>query len=376
MVGPLLARSGRDTCRPGADLGLRLFPNLALARDTRCDSGKSRWARSGANAVACIWLITTGGTIASRHIVDAGHVNTSVTGEQLRSEIRNLPSSVDVKVDDFMSVVSCAMTMSMAFELAQRINVHLVKESCTGIVVAHGTDTMEESAYLADLMVINEKPVVFTGAQRSADGPDADGPRNLAEAVMLANSPLAVGLGVIVHLDQHFHAARDVTKSHTSRVDGFVSRNRGKLGEIDGSVVTLSRRPVLRKTFAPRAIEPQVDLIRMVQGVDDRLIRYAASSGAKAIVLEGFGRGNATPIVAAAVTDIIAGGVPVFVASRCGEGRVMPIYGNGGGKDLEKAGCIFAGDLAGSKLRVLVSVLLGMGMTIEEMRHEVTALGG
>jgi L-asparaginase len=114
----------------------------------------------------------------------------------------------------------------------------------------------------------------------------------------------------------------------------------------------------------------------MVLGSDDRVIRHAAASGSRAIVLEGFGRGNATPAVAAAVGDIIADGVPVFVASRCGEGRVSPIYGHGGGKDLEKAGAVFAGDLTGPKLRILVSVLLGMGMTLEEMRPELAAIGG
>ncbi|RUU32654.1 asparaginase [Mesorhizobium sp. M6A.T.Ce.TU.002.03.1.1] len=326
--------------------------------------------------MACICLITTGGTIASRRIEAEDHVVATVAGEKLRGAIQDVPPGVDIKVDDFMNIVSCAMTLPMAFALAQRINIHLAEDDCIGVVVTHGTDTMEESAYLADLLLVNEKPVVFTGAQRSADDSAADGPRNVTDAVRLAASPLAAGLGAVVLLEQHFHAARDVTKAHTSRVDAFVSRNHGKLGEIDGTAVSVSRRPILRKTFAANTIEPRVDLISMVLGSDDRLIRLAAASGSRAIVLEGFGRGNATPAVAVAVADIIADGVPVFVASRCGEGRVSPIYGNGGGKDLEKAGAVFAGDLTGPKLRILVSVLLGMGMTLEEMRPELVALGG
>jgi L-asparaginase len=326
--------------------------------------------------MACIWLITTGGTIASRRVEAEDHVVANVAGEKLRGAIQDIPAGIDIRVDDFMNIVSCAMTLPVAFSLAQRINLHLAEDDCIGVVVTHGTDTMEESAYLADLLLVNEKPVVFTGAQRSADDSAGDGPRNVTDAVRLAASPLAAGLGAVVLLEQHFHAARDVTKSHTSRVDAFVSRNHGKLGEIDGAAVSISRRPILRKTFAANAIEPRVDLIRMVLGSDDRLIRYAAASGARAIVLEGFGRGNATPAVAAAVGDITADGVPIFVASRCGEGRVLPIYGNGGGKDLVKAGAIFAGDLAGPKLRILVSVLLGMGMTLEEMRRELVTVGG
>ncbi|WOS66837.1 asparaginase [Sinorhizobium fredii] len=205
----------------------------------------------------------------------------------------------------------------MAFDLAKRINEHLAEETCRGVVVTHGTDTMEESAYLADLLVINDRPVVFTGAQRTADDPAADGPRNLSEEIRLANSQVTSGLGVVVHFDQRFHAARDVTRSHTSRTDAFASWNRGYLGEIDGERFVLSRRPgIPRKSFEAKAIEPDVDLIRMVQGADGRLIRCSARSGAKAIILEGFGRGNATPSVADAVADVISAGVPVCVASR------------------------------------------------------------
>ena len=213
-------------------------------------------------------------------------------------------------------------------------------------------------------------------AQRSADDSAGDGPRNVSDAVKLASSPLAHGLGAMVMFEQHFHAARDVTKSHSARVDTFVSRSNGKLGEIDGSIVSVSRRPTLRKSYAADKVEPRVDLIKLVLGSDDRFIRYAAASGARAIVLEAFGRGNATPAIAAAVRDIIADGVPVVVTSRCGAGRVKPIYGNGGGKDLERAGAIFAGDLTGPKARIVVSLLLGMEMTIDEMRQEILALGG
>ena len=326
--------------------------------------------------MAWVCLLTTGGTIASQRVEAQDHVVANVAGDELLEITHDIPSGVDIRVDDFMNINSIAMTLPLAFSLAKRINFHLSHADCMGVVVTHGTDTMEESTYLADLLLASEKPVVFTGAQRSADEAACDGPRNISDAVILASSPLARGLGAMVMFEQHFHAARDVTKSHTSRVDTFISRNHGKLGEIDGNVVCVSRRPILRKSYSADAIEQRVELIKMVLGSDDRLIRYAAASGAKAIVLEGFGRGNATPTVATAVKDIIAGGIPVIVVSRCGEGRVRPIYGNGGGKDLEKAGAIFAGDLTGPKARVLVSVLLGMGMTIDGMRQEILALGG
>lgn len=325
--------------------------------------------------MAWISLITTGGTIASLRDEAQDHSVATITGERLRESVKSAPGSIDLKVDDFLNINSCAMSLEQSFALAKRISLHLAEPECIGVVVAHGTDTMEESAYLADLLVNGDKPVVFTGAQRSADESTSDGPRNLADAIMLAASPAARGLGAMVMFEQHFHAARDVTKSHTSRVDTFVSYNHGKLGEIDGNRICLSRRPVLRKTFDTATIDPKVDLITMVLGADDRLIRHAAKSGASAIILEGFGRGNANPTVAAAIKDIISAGIPVIVTSRCAEGRVRPIYGNGGGKDLEKAGAIFAGDLSGPKARILASVLLGAGKTIGEMRQEISSLG-
>ena len=326
--------------------------------------------------MAWVSLITTGGTIASQRVEETGHVVVNVSGDRLRAAIHDAPVNVEIKVDDFLSIASFAMTLEMAFSLATRINFHLSHDDCLGVVVAHGTDTMEETAYLADLVLAANKPVVFTGAQRSADDPASDGPRNVSDAIKLAASPLALGLGVVVMFEQQFHAARDVTKSHTSRVDAFISRGHGKLGEIDGRVVSVSRHPVFRKTYSVDKIEPRVELIKMVIGSDDRLIRFVAASGAKAIVLEGFGRGNTPPLVTAAVKDIVAAGVPVIVTSRCGDGRVRPIYGNGGGKDLEGAGAIFAGDLAGPKARILLAVLMSTGMTIDEIRHEVEEIGG
>ena len=149
-------------------------------------------------------------------------------------------------------------------------------------------------------LVASDKPVVFTGAQRAADAHDPDGPRNIADAVRIAASPAAIGLGVVIAFEQEFHAARDVTKTHTSRVDTFMSSEHGKLGEIDGERVSVHRRPVLRKTFVAERIESRVDLVKLVMGSDDRFLRFAADSGAKGIVIEGFGRGNATPAAAKA----------------------------------------------------------------------------
>ena len=295
-------------------------------------------------------VLSTGGTIASRIDHARGHVAPAASGADLLAVMldRGLapPAGIDLAVEEFTNIGSFAIDLPLAFELARRINERLADPDCHGVVVTHGTDTMEESAYMADLLLASDKPVVFTGAQRNADQPDADGPRNIADAVRLAAAPEAVGLGAMICFEQEFHAARDVTKSHSSRVDTFVSWEHGKLGEIDGDRVVVHRRPVLRRRYEAESVSADIELVKLVMGSTGRYISFAADQGSTAIVLECFGRGNATPDVAEAVAAVVVAGIPVVVTSRCARGRVKPIYGNGGGKTLEDAGAFFAGDLA------------------------------
>ncbi|QRI63123.1 asparaginase [Shinella sp. PSBB067] len=322
-----------------------------------------------------IALITTGGTIASRADSATGHVTAQLRGEALRTGLHDPLDGFDLVVDDFMTTGSYALTLGDAFRLARRISSHLADPAVDGVVVTHGTDTMEESAYMADLLVESDKPVVFTGAQRAADAPDSDGPRNIADAVRVAGAPGTCGLGTLLCFEQEFHAARDVTKSHTSRVDTFVSGEHGKLGEVDGDTVIVHRRPNLAGTISTDRVEEDVEIVKLGIGTTDRSIRLAAAAGVKGIVIEGFGRGNATPPVTAAAIELVGQGIPVVMTSRCQRGRVKPIYGNGGGRTLAEGGVIFAGDLSAQKARILLSVLLGSGMPMAEIRRQVERFG-
>src|SRR5712692_2193092 len=130
----------------------------------------------------------------------------------------------DLEVDNFLSISSFQMDAGTALKLTRRIGETLRRPDVAGVAVTHGTDTMEESAYLADILVDSEKPVVFTGAQRSADEPDGDGPRNLMGAIRAAASPVSAGLGAMICFNDELHAARDVTKTHTSAVQTFQSQ--------------------------------------------------------------------------------------------------------------------------------------------------------
>lgn len=321
-------------------------------------------------------LITTGGTIASKLEPESGHVTASVTGAELRKVLPDALDGFEVTVDEFCNVGSFALDLATIFRLAGHINEKLADPGCDGIVVTHGTDTMEESAYMADLLVRSDKPVVFTGAQHAFDDPNPDGPRNIADSIRLAGSREARGLGALICFEQEFHAARDVSKTHTSRVDSFTSAEHGKLGEIDGTRIVVHRKPLLRRSYEASQVVAEVELIKLAMGSDGRYLRFAAENGARAIVLEGFGRGNATPAVTAVAAELVQKGIPVVMTSRCQRGRVKPIYGNGGGKTLSEAGVIFAGDLSGPKARILTAVLLGAGMNGTALREEIEYLGG
>ncbi|HEX5581182.1 MAG TPA: asparaginase, partial [Gemmatimonadaceae bacterium] len=255
---------------------------------------------------------------------------------------------------------------------ALRIRAAAERDDLAGIVVTHGTDTMEESAYLADLLYSGAMPVVFTGAQRSAADPDTDGPPNVRDAVRIAASPAARGLGVVIAMGGRIDAARDATKVHTRALRAFGSFEHGALGEVAGDIVHVYRRRSRPDNLSRvEALESRVVLIKLGAGMDGLLLRAAREAGQRGIVLEGFGLGDATPAVAAEVERAVGAGVAVLVVSRCPDGDAAPLYGGGGGADLARAGALFGGNLRGPKARVLLMAALAAarstGRPLEEL---------
>lgn len=321
-------------------------------------------------------VLGTGGTIASRYSRDHGAVIAGVSGEELVRGLGGFAPTVGIVTEQFSNIGSFLFSLDLAFGIVRRADALLKDPDVAGVVVTCGTDTMEEVAYLADLVVASDKPVVFTGAQRHADYPDSDGPRNLHSAILVAASDAAKGLGAVIVFEDEIHAARDATKSHSSRVGAFASAEHGKLGEIDGSQVIVSRRSIRHAPIATAAIETRVDLVKVCMGADGRFIDYAVETGSRGIVLEAFGRGNATFEVAEAVRRAVDHDLVVAVSSRSPQGRVAPVYtGGGGGHDLMNAGAVFAGDLSGVKTRILLATLLGAGSSMAEIRESIVKRG-
>jgi L-asparaginase len=244
--------------------------------------------------------------------------------------------------------------------LTREVNRALARPEVAGVIISHGTDTLEETAYWLDLTTNSEKPIILIGAQRNASEPDFDGPRNLLNAVRICVDPQSKGKGAMLAMNNQINAARDVTKTHTSSVETFKSGDFGVLGIVDYDRVVFSRAP-LQRQYVPIKIDtmPYVEIVAMYGGADGHLIRAAVDHGAKGIVIQGLGWGNVNLPMFAAIKEEIAKGVPVVIASRVPNGRVLPNYGwEGGGKTLEDAGAVMGNDLSPQKARILLMLLL------------------
>ncbi len=313
-----------------------------------------------------IAVIATGGTIAST-ATDGGVVATRSAANLLESA--NV-TGIEVESHDLMTVGSYRMTLRNIRSISDAVASLLARRSdaIDGIVITHGTDTMEETAILLDLVHDDPRPVVLTGAQRASDALDADGPRNLADAVLVAGSAESRGLGVLIAFGGLILPARGTRKVHTSALAAFGSVSGGNVGDVVDGVVTITAIPK-RPNPLPRPADDfdhtRVDLIEMYPGADDTLMRAAVGAGARGIVLAGTGIGNANPQVVDAARELLAQNVAVVLSTRVPEGPVAGMYGSGGGADLVAIGIPPASGLPWTQLRILLALWLS--------QHEVEA---
>ena len=308
-----------------------------------------------------VTVLATGGTIATR--ADDRGVGTAQDGGADLVARLDLPPGVRVGVEDVLRVGSYLMTLERVHTLAVRAAEALRDPDVTGLVVTHGTDTIEETAYFLDLFHRDPRPVVVTGAQRPADAHDSDGPRNLGEAVTVAADDAARDLGVLVTFGGRVLPARGVRKGHTLAADPFAAPDTGAVGWVHGNRIGVESRPVRSAALDLAAFDPaglRVDVVACHPDADAVALRAFADAGARGIVLQATGAGNANPAVVAAVEELTAAGVVVVTSTRVHAGRVAALYGNGGGADLLAAGAVPSGLLRASQARVLLAALLGV----------------
>lgn len=321
-------------------------------------------------------MVATGGTIASRVDPATGAARAVVSAAELVAQLPELSDVAELRLTEFSRVSSWNLTPAMMAELARTIRLLQADPETAGVVVTHGTDTMEESAFAIELLTDAEPPVVFTGAMRNASLPGPDGPRNLLSAVRVAADPAARGIGTLVVMNEEIHAARHVAKTHASALSAFSSPGTGPLGVVDGGGAWLRFRPRRVAALPLAAPEPRVHLFHAAAGSDPLPLEAALAAGARGVVIAGTGSGNVYEGWDRAVRDLLDAGVAVVLVSRCVGGRVSPTYGGpGGGRGLWDAGVVPGGDLSGPKARIALMFALGGGLEGPRLRAFFEALG-
>lgn len=310
-----------------------------------------------------ILVLATGGTIASTGDARSaiGYNAGGVTGEQLMASVPGLDKLANIKAEQISNIGSQDMNSKVWYQLAARIKQAFDRNEADGVVITHGTDTMEETAFFLDNVLATRQPVVLVGSMRPSTAVSADGPGNLYEAVEVAASAQSGNRGVLIVMNDTIHGPRWVTKTHTTSVQTFGNPNGGPLGYVDpASVRYLTPAPAARKPplSVPNGGLPRVDIVYAHADMDATQIDDALRHNAKGIVLAGVGDGNASKAALDALASAAKQGVVVVRSSRVGSGFVN--------RNVEvsddKTGFVVSYDLNPQKARVLTQLLIGNGV--------------
>lgn len=310
-----------------------------------------------------IVILFTGGTISMKHDAALGGAVPTLSGEDIVRATRGLADVAELEVEQWGRFPGPHMTVERMWALRNRIAEHVSRPEVDGVVVTHGTDTLEETAYLVARSLPSTKPIVFTGAMRPASDLGWDGPSNLLDAARVAASPDSKGNGALVCIGERIHSALEVGKTHTEARDAFESPGLGALGEVDEGLVIYHRALLAM----PAPIEPAqpaepVDLVHAYAGADSRLLDASRESGARAVVIAAMGRGNVPPAMFDGLARWVECDRPTIVSSRAQRGRVGPSYAYpGGGRTLLQAGAIFAYGRRPGQARIETMLALGAG---------------
>ncbi|AHG91054.1 Asparaginase/glutaminase [Gemmatirosa kalamazoonensis] len=317
-----------------------------------------------------IAALFTGGTISMRVDESAGGAVPSLSAEEILEAARGIERVARVRPEQWGRYPGPHMTVDRQWALRNRIAELLADPEIHGVVATHGTDTLEETAYLVARSVASRKPIVFTGAMRSASDLGWDGPANLLDAVTVAAAPEAEGIGTVVVMGGRVFAGLEDAKTHTHDLSAFESPGLGPLGVIDeGRVIVRRRLAGTAPVLCPEAPAEPVDIVTAWAGCDARLLDASRESGARGVVLAAMGRGNVPPAMVPGIERWIADGKPVVIASRAGEGRVGQTYAYpGGGRRLHELGAVFAGARRPQQARIDLMLALGAGLGAHELR--------
>ncbi|HAB34441.1 MAG TPA: L-asparaginase [Exiguobacterium sp.] len=298
------------------------------------------------------------------------------SGHVLPNDINPLDASLPRATDianittrHFSNLPSPHMTPDIMLRLAHFIESELAKEHYDGVVITHGTDTLEETAYFLHLTIGAPVPIVLTGAMRSSNEVGSDGEFNLITALRVAVSEAAREKGVLVVFNGEIHSAFNVTKTHTSSVDTFKSVHFGNLGMVTKDHVYLFNTPLLKQTHMVTSLSKRVAVLKVYAGMEPDLLLAVKQLGYDGLVLEVLGQGNVPPSIVDAIAELIAV-MPIVIVSRCFNGIVQDVYGyTGGGQQLKEIGVIFSNGLNSQKARLKLMIELEINATQSELEE-------
>jgi L-asparaginase len=309
-----------------------------------------------------IHLLFTGGTISMHRDVAAGGNVPALGGEALVSLAPGIDRIAPFRIEDWARVPACHLGPDRLWALRERVREIAGSGEVTGIVVTHGTDILEETAYLLDRTLDPEVPIALTGAMRTSSDTEWDGPRNLRDAAEVAASAASRGRGAVVVFNGEIFAGRTATKTHATDIAAFSAPHHGAVGRVENGRVTYASsvdgRP---KPLRPTVFGARVALVPMVVGDDGRMLELARP-GHDGVVIEAFGSGNLPPGAVPAIRRWLGEGKPVVLATRCPLGEVTPSYAfEGGGARLVAMGVTPAGARTPSQARMELAIALSAG---------------
>ncbi len=308
-----------------------------------------------------VCLIFTGGTISMK-IDDVNHsVIPAFSADEIMASLLHSDIYNDLEIYEFAKVPSPSITPLMMLDISKLIQPFLDRDDVLGVVVVHGTDTLEETAFFLDVILNSKKPVIVTGSMKSSSELGFDGINNLVSSILVARSPRSIDKGVLVVMNDQINAASEVTKSNTLSLDTFKSLDYGPLGIVDNKQVIFHRNVSYQRTHVHTdSVVSNVHLIKAYAGMDSSFFEFLSSDPmTKGIVIEALGRGNMPPMSLKGIQSLLDKNIPIIITSRCPSGRVLDTYGYiGGGKNLTDMGCILAPNLNGQKARILLMLAL------------------
>ena len=316
-----------------------------------------------------ILVVFTGGTFSMMIDVKTGGAVPRYSGNELLRMIPEAKSLAEIECFDFGKYPGPHVTPDLMLKLSKIINAKLKATKYDGVIVTHGTDTLEETAYFLDLTTKTEIPIIVIGAMKNSSELDWDGPKNLIDALQICLNDNSKNLGVLVCLNGEINAASEVTKIYSDSVESFKSLDFGTLGFVKNNRVIYNRLPRRFETIETDKINTNVDLLTVYAGMDEKFFKFSADSKVDGIVVEALGIGNVPPSAFEGIKYAVEKKIPVVLTSRCPAGETDYIYSYpGAGKHLHDLGVIFSDYLNGQKARIKLMIVLGLTNKQNEIR--------